>query len=104
MTAYPPLPRGARRIDVKRPDGAPLPASPHRMTFSEALQAAAYIVRGEHAPGPPCKVCKETLALLSKAEKALDYMAVGNNLVWPALRASVAASRPKPRRHKRRRV
>jgi hypothetical protein len=82
------VPVAARRIDVDRPDGTPLPASPHRVTFSDALTAAAFLVRGEHAPSQPCDHCKATLALLKQTNKALDDIALGNALVWPAVKAS----------------
>ncbi len=56
----------------------------HRLTIDDALEAMENLVRMEHYPEEPCKVCKKVLRLLEEIKNELDSMAVGDNLVYYA--------------------
>lgn len=61
-------------------------ASPYKLTFDNALAAAAYLIRGEHTESKPCKDCRKTLRMIRQLQKRFKSHAVDDNLVWYAFR------------------
>ncbi len=60
--------------------------NPYKLTFENALDAAGYLIRGEHPDSKLCEKCLKTLEMIRELRKRFKDHAINNNLVWYAFR------------------
>lgn len=58
--------------------------NPYHLTFTDALNAATFLVKQEHLHEKPCPKCRMALEMIKKLKKYFQLTALDRDLVWHA--------------------